>query len=120
MLALAFGLLQSVVPLIGARRRDAVLMRLADSTARMQCAFIWIAFLALVLCYVSSDFSLRTVYENSHSLMPLVYKVTSVWGNHGAELQRAGRHIRRAYRRRCRRLAGALEAQLCHARHDDQ
>ena len=81
-LALALGLVQSVVPLIGARRRDAALMRLACSTARMQCAFVWIAFLALVLCYVSSDFSLRTVYENSHSLMPLVYKVTSVWGNH--------------------------------------
>jgi len=81
-LALALGLVQSVVPLIGARRRDAALMRLADSTARMQCAFVWIAFLALVLCYVSSDFSVRTVYENSHSLMPLVYKITSVWGNH--------------------------------------
>jgi cytochrome c-type biogenesis protein CcmF len=81
-LALALGLVQSVVPLIGARRRDAALMRLADSTARMQCAFVAIAFLALVLCYVGSDFSVRTVYENSHSLMPLVYKITSVWGNH--------------------------------------
>jgi cytochrome c-type biogenesis protein CcmF len=29
-----------------------------------------------------SDFSVATVYENSHSMMPLVYKFTSVWGNH--------------------------------------
>jgi cytochrome c-type biogenesis protein CcmF len=31
---------------------------------------------------VTSDFSVATVYENSHSMMPLVYRVTSVWGNH--------------------------------------
>ena len=29
-----------------------------------------------------SDFSVLNVFENSHSAMPLVYKFTSVWGNH--------------------------------------
>jgi cytochrome c-type biogenesis protein CcmF len=81
-LALALGLVQSVVPVIGARRYDAVLMRLASSTALMQFAFVALSFLALIICYVTSDFSVATVYENSHSMMPLVYRVTSVWGNH--------------------------------------
>ena len=81
-LALALGLIQSVVPVIGARRYDAVLMRLANSTALMQFAFVAFSFLALIICYVTSDFSVATVYENSHSMMPLVYRVTSVWGNH--------------------------------------
>jgi cytochrome c-type biogenesis protein CcmF len=81
-LALALGLIQSVVPVIGARRYDAVLMRLASSTALMQFAFVAFSFLALIICYVTSDFSVATVYENSHSMMPLVYRVTSVWGNH--------------------------------------
>jgi cytochrome c-type biogenesis protein CcmF len=81
-LALALGLMQSVVPVIGARRYDAVLMRLANSTALMQFAFVAFSFLALITCYVTSDFSVATVYENSHSMMPLVYRVTSVWGNH--------------------------------------
>jgi cytochrome c-type biogenesis protein CcmF len=81
-LALALGLIQSVVPVIGVRRYDAVLMRLASSTALMQFAFVALSFLALIICYVSSDFSVATVYENSHSMMPLVYRVTSVWGNH--------------------------------------
>ena len=81
-LALALGLIQSVVPVIGARRYDAVLMRLASSTALMQFAFVALSFLALIICYVTSDFSVATVYENSHSMMPLVYRVTSVWGNH--------------------------------------
>jgi cytochrome c-type biogenesis protein CcmF len=81
-LALALGLIQSVVPVIGARRCDAVLMRLASSTALMQFAFVAFSFLALIICYVTSDFSVATVYENSHSMMPLLYRVTSVWGNH--------------------------------------
>jgi cytochrome c-type biogenesis protein CcmF len=81
-LALALGLIQSVVPVIGAQRRDAALMRLANSTALMQFMFVALSFLALTICYVTSDFSVRTVAENSNSMMPLIYKVSSVWGNH--------------------------------------
>src|SRR5450755_1360012 len=69
-------------PVIGARKRDVALMKLADSTALAQCAFVALAFGALTICYVTSDFSVANVYENSHSQMPLVYKFTSVWGNH--------------------------------------
>jgi len=81
-LALALGLVQSVVPIFGARCRDAALMRLASSTALMQFGFVALSFLALTICYVTSDFSVATVFENSHSRMPLIYKITSVWGNH--------------------------------------
>jgi cytochrome c-type biogenesis protein CcmF len=81
-LALALGLIQSIVPLIGAQGRDAALMRLGSSTAVMQFAFVALAFAALTVCYVTSDFSVVNVFENSHSMMPLVYKFTSVWGNH--------------------------------------
>jgi cytochrome c-type biogenesis protein CcmF len=81
-LALGLGLIQSIVPIIGVRRRDGSLMRLASSTALAQFVFVALSFLALTVCYVASDFSVATVYENSHSMMPLVYKVTSVWGNH--------------------------------------
>ena len=81
-LALALALIQAVVPVIGARSRDAALMALAGSTALMQFVFVAFAFGALVACYVTSDFSVANVQENSHSLMPLVYRITSVWGNH--------------------------------------
>jgi len=81
-LALALGLMQSVAPVIGAVYRDGPLMRLANSTAVMQFVFVAASFLALTICYVTSDFSVATVYENSHSMMPLVYKISSVWGNH--------------------------------------
>jgi len=81
-LALAMGLIQSIAPVIGARRGDSALMALAISTALMQFGFVALSFVALTACYVASDFSVATVFENSHSQMPLIYKISSVWGNH--------------------------------------
>ena len=57
-------------------------MGVAGPTALAQFAFVAVAFAALTACYVTSDFSVANVFENSHSAMPLVYKFTSVWGNH--------------------------------------
>jgi cytochrome c-type biogenesis protein CcmF len=81
-LALLVGMMQASVPLFGARRGDTTLMGVADSTALAQFGFVAVAFAALTACYVGSDFSVATVFENSHSAMPLIYKFTSVWGNH--------------------------------------
>jgi cytochrome c-type biogenesis protein CcmF len=81
-LALGLALIQASVPLFGTRRNDPVLMGLAGTTAVGQFCFVAFSFAALVICYVQSDFSVATVFENSHSAMPLVYKITSAWGNH--------------------------------------
>ena len=81
-LALALALIQSVVPLIGARLRDGAMMTVAEPTALAQFGFVALSFAMLVSCYVGSDFSVRNVFENSHSAMPLIYKFTSTWGNH--------------------------------------
>src|SRR5216683_2554065 len=63
-LALALALIQSSSPVIGARKGDVALMKLADSTALAQFAFVALAFAALTICYVTSDFSVANVYEN--------------------------------------------------------
>jgi cytochrome c-type biogenesis protein CcmF len=81
-LALGLALIQSIVPLLGARWRDPVLMSVARSTALAQLAFVLLSFTALVTLHVISDFSVANVFENSHSLKPLIYKITGVWGNH--------------------------------------
>ncbi|MGL3110806.1 heme lyase CcmF/NrfE family subunit [Bradyrhizobium sp. BR 1432] len=81
-LALGLALIQSVVPLIGARLRDVALMNVARSTALAQLLFVGASFTALVMLHVNSDFSVANVYENSHSMKPLLYKITGVWGNH--------------------------------------
>ncbi len=81
-LALALALIQSTVPMIGARLRDPALMNVARSTALAQLLFVGLSFGALIALNVMSDFSVANVYENSHSLKPLIYKITGVWGNH--------------------------------------
>jgi cytochrome c-type biogenesis protein CcmF len=81
-LAFALALIQSVVPVVGARLRDPALMNVARSAALAQFLFVGISFGALTLLNVVSDFSVVNVYENSHSMKPLIYKITGVWGNH--------------------------------------
>jgi cytochrome c-type biogenesis protein CcmF len=81
-LALALALVQASVPMIGARKDDPVLMAVAGPTAVGQFCFVAIAFAALMICYVRSDFSVVNVFENSHSAKPLVYKLSGLWGNH--------------------------------------
>src|SRR5262249_19863675 len=81
-LALALALIQSVVPLIGARVRDGALIAVAEPVAIAQFGFVGLSFAMLVSCYVGSDFSVRNVFENSHSAMPLIYKFTITWGTH--------------------------------------
>ena len=82
-LALALGLIQSVVPVVGARRHDDALMRLAILHRRHAIRFrravvrgaddllYHLGFLGRAPC---SRIPIR--------MMPLVYKFTSVWGNH--------------------------------------
>src|SRR4029077_3061770 len=65
-----------------ARLRDHTLIGVAGPTALMQFAFVAVSFAALTASYVASDFSVLNVFQNSHSAMPLIYKFTSVWGNH--------------------------------------
>src|SRR3954462_2598912 len=81
-LALALALVQASVPIVGARKNDPVLMAVAGPTGMGQLLFVAMAFGALTICYVRSDFSVINVFENSHSAKPLIYKISGVWGNH--------------------------------------
>lgn len=81
-LAFALALIQSVVPIWGAQSGNDRLMAVASPIAVTQFLFVGLAFAALTNAYVTSDFSVRNVWENSHSDMPLLFKFTSVWGNH--------------------------------------
>ncbi len=81
-LALALSAVQSLVPVVGAYRKDARLMAVGSSAAISAFALIAIAFAVLVTSYVVSDFSVLNVFENSHSAKPLLYKITGTWGNH--------------------------------------
>ena len=76
------ALIQAVLPLWGAQRGVAPLMALARPAAQTQFLLVLTAFLTLVHAFVASDFSVSIVAQHSHSLKPLLYKITGVWGNH--------------------------------------
>ncbi len=44
------------------------------------------SFFILIINYVSSDFSVLNVYNNTHTNKPLIYKITGTWGNHEGSL----------------------------------
>jgi cytochrome c-type biogenesis protein CcmF len=81
-LALFVAVIQATVPLIGASRANAGWMAVGRTCALVEFALIALAMGALMWAYVTSDFSVANVYENSHTDKPLLYQFTGVWGNH--------------------------------------
>jgi len=81
-LALGVAIVQMVLPIIGTRFRDPQLTAVAVPAAQAEFILIGIAFIALMSAYVTSDFSVLNVWQNSHSAKPLLYKISGVWGNH--------------------------------------
>ena len=80
--ALCVSLVQSTIPLIGAARGNTAWMATGRSCAIAVFLLIAIAMLSLMHAYVTSDFSVLNVFENSHTDKPLLYQITGVWGNH--------------------------------------
>ncbi|CDX18840.1 heme lyase, CcmF subunit [Mesorhizobium sp. ORS 3324] len=81
-LAFALSLVQMLVPLVGARTGNRRLMAVGGPVAVTGFALTALSFTALATAYAGSDFSVASVWENSHSLQPMIYKITGTWGNH--------------------------------------
>ncbi len=81
-LSLCVALAQMAVPMWAAQRGWRAGMLLAGQAALLQFLLVLGAFLALTWGFVTSDFSLWLVAAHSNSAVPLLYKVTGVWGNH--------------------------------------
>ncbi|MBX9595339.1 MAG: heme lyase CcmF/NrfE family subunit [Roseomonas sp.] len=85
-LALVLALAQALLPLIGAHVRDGRMMASAAPLALGQCLALIASFACLVYVYVINDTTVLNVVQNSHSLKPLLYKITGTWGNHEGSL----------------------------------
>ncbi len=81
-LALALALMEAIAGLAGARPEAALARRVASSSAAGLLVFVGLAFGALTYASIVSDFSILNVAQNSHTLKPLIYKISGVWGNH--------------------------------------
>lgn len=71
-LAMILAALQTLLPYASIRPR----------TAFMLLTLSLGAFLCLMVSYITSDFSVSNVAANSHTLKPMIYKISGVWGNH--------------------------------------
>ena len=83
--ALALSLVMAAAGLAGARAGDAgaaTARGIANACAMGLLVFVGLAFGTLTYAFVTSDFSLQLVANNSHTLKPLIYKITGVWANH--------------------------------------
>ncbi len=52
----------------------------------LQLFFVIISFTSLIICFITSDFSNETVFNNSHTNKPIFYKISGTWGNHEGSL----------------------------------
>ncbi len=80
---LSFSIIYSAnkdLKISGGVDRNIFKLSLIQSTSIIVCFFV------LTAAFVISDFSLITVYQNSHTLKPLFYKIAGTWGNHEGSL----------------------------------
>ena len=81
-LALCMALVQSILPLVGAARGKLGWVMLATPAARAQCLFVTSAFAVLTYAFITNDFTVAYVANNSDSSLPWYYRITAVWGSH--------------------------------------
>jgi len=85
-LALLLAIAQVAFGLGGAARKDTAWMAAARSAVVGQFTFVVIAFGALAWAFIERDFSVKYVAFNSHSELPLFYRIAAVWGAHEGSL----------------------------------
>ncbi len=81
-LALSIALIQAILPLAGAARGNYGWMATATPAAVAQFLCVGTAFGCLLYSFAVSDFTVMNVAQNSNSLQPMIYKISSTWGNH--------------------------------------
>ncbi|WP_313067118.1 hypothetical protein [Paraburkholderia sp. LEh10] len=85
-LALCLALVQASVPLVGAWQGDPRWMALARPAAWGQLMFLMFSFACLAHAFLTDDFSVAYVAQNSNSALPWYYKFSAIWGAHEGSL----------------------------------
>ena len=85
-MALVMALIQASIPVIGATKGINSWMAIAKPVARLQLFFMLSSFAALVYAFVVHDFSVAYVANNSNTELPLIYRISAVWGAHEGSL----------------------------------
>ncbi|HKJ54163.1 MAG TPA: heme lyase CcmF/NrfE family subunit [Gammaproteobacteria bacterium] len=84
--ALCVAITQAVVPLTGAALGVQRWVAVAVPAALAQLLFVAVAYGCLTWAFLSHDFSVLYVAKNSNSALPLIYRISGVWGSHEGSL----------------------------------
>lgn len=85
-LALCIAFVQAALPLIGAWRGDRRWMALARGSAWGQLTFLAFSFACLAHAFLTDDFSVAYVAQNSNRMLPWYYKFSAIWASHEGSL----------------------------------
>jgi len=83
---LFIALAQGGLALIGAAQGHAAWIAFARPAARAQFLLVVVSFASLTWAFIAKDFSVAYVAENSNSRLPLMYRISAVWGGHEGSL----------------------------------
>ncbi|MEE7530836.1 heme lyase CcmF/NrfE family subunit [Klebsiella huaxiensis] len=85
-MALGIALLLSIYPLWGVVRGDRRMMASSRFFAWLLFFLVMGAFMVLINAFVVNDFTLSYVTRNSHTQLPVWYRVAATWGAHEGSL----------------------------------
>jgi len=85
-LSFSVALMLATFPVVGAARGYPGWIALARPAAHAHFLFILIAFGCLAYSFIVHDFSVAYVANNSNSALPLLYRISAVWGAHEGSL----------------------------------
>ena len=85
-LAFCVAIAQSVVPMAGAQRNRQSWMAFSRPAAYMQWGLVAISYALLTYAFISHDYSIAYVANNSNNAQPLIYRISGVWGAHEGSL----------------------------------
>jgi cytochrome c-type biogenesis protein CcmF len=85
-LALLLAFVQCALPIFGAWRGNATLIAVARPAVAGQAVFVVLAFGILTYAFVTQDFSVAYVAQNSNLALPWYYRFSAVWGAHEGSL----------------------------------
>ena len=85
-LSLCMGIILAFFSIAGAALNNTYWMSLSVPIARTQFLCLVTAFAVLVYAFVTNDFTVNYVANNSNTLLPLQYRISAVWGAHEGSL----------------------------------
>jgi cytochrome c-type biogenesis protein CcmF len=81
-LALCTSIVLAIVPMAGSITGHTGWMAMARPAAAAQAFFVSLSYACLTWAFISHDFSVLYVANTSNTSLPLIYRLSGVWGGH--------------------------------------